>query len=259
MSFRVIPVIDLKDGMAVHAIAGRRDQYRTLRSVWQATASPIALAVALHEGLGVDCLYVADLDAIEGTPADLALHDRLASLGREVWLDAGIRDRTSLEPFMRPSLHAVRIVVGLESLAGPTELGPIIGTAGPERIVFSLDLDAGRPRIAGGAEWRVAGPLEIVRQAVECGVRRIILLDLTRVGTGRGIGTEGLLASIRRESPGLDITVGAGIRGIDDVLALRDQGASGVLVGTAIHDARIGRRDLERIAAADRGESDPSR
>ena len=70
LSFRVIPVIDLKGGMAVHAVGGRRDQYRPLRSVWQASASPIALAAALRDDLGIDRLYLADLDAIEGRPPD---------------------------------------------------------------------------------------------------------------------------------------------------------------------------------------------
>src|SRR5438445_9777678 len=61
VSFRVIPVIDLKGGMAVHAVGGRRDQYRPLRSVWQGSPSPIELAAALRSGLGIDCIYLADL------------------------------------------------------------------------------------------------------------------------------------------------------------------------------------------------------
>lgn len=114
-------------------------------------------------------------------------------------------------------------------------------------MIFSLDLDDGRPRFAPGANWPAADPLEIVARVVGLGVRRLIVLDLSRVGTDRGIGTEALLGRIREARPDLSVAVGGGIRGIDDVQRLRESGASVVLVGSAIHDGRIGRRELEAI------------
>ena len=47
-------------------------------------------------------------------------------------------------------------------------------------------------------------------------------------------------------------TVGGGITRVEEILELRDAGATAVLVGSAIHDGRIGRRELEWIAGADR-------
>ena len=43
----VIPVLDLLDGQAVHAVRGRRDDYRPIRSLLAATSEPLALAPAL--------------------------------------------------------------------------------------------------------------------------------------------------------------------------------------------------------------------
>jgi phosphoribosylformimino-5-aminoimidazole carboxamide ribotide isomerase len=39
-----------------------------------------------------------------------------------------------------------------------------------------------------------------------------------------------------------------GVRDMDDVRALRDAGASGVLVATALHEGKIKAGDLEEIA-----------
>ena len=64
--------------------------------------APLALAAALRDGLGIDCLYLADLDAIEGRPPDLALLDDLAEEGLELWLDAGVRDRRALDAAAGP-------------------------------------------------------------------------------------------------------------------------------------------------------------
>lgn len=251
MSFRVIPVIDLKGGMAVHAVGGRRDQYQPLRSIWQASASPIAMLGELVAGLGIDCVYIADLDAIEGRRVDLELYGRLAEQGVEIWLDAGVRGVGSIEPLLSPGATSLQFVVGLESVLGPVELGEIVGRAGEGRVIFSLDLDRGAPRVPRGAAWTSVEPLAIASQVAGLGIRRLILLDLAQVGTGRGTGTETLLAQIRDAHSRLDVVIGGGIRGPDDVIALKALGAAAVLVGTAIHDGRIGREELVRIAAAE--------
>ncbi len=108
-------------------------------------------------------------------------------------------------------------------------------------------MDNGIARIAPGAIWPGIDPREIAEAAVTLGVHHVILLDLSRVGTDRGVGTERLLTGLRAQFPSIDITVGGGIRGVEDVLAIKQLGASAVLVGSAIHDGRIGRPDLDRI------------
>jgi phosphoribosylformimino-5-aminoimidazole carboxamide ribotide isomerase len=47
----------------------------------------------------------------------------------------------------------------------------------------------------------------------------------------------------------VQLTAGGGISRIEEVLDLRDVGANGVLIGSALHDGRIGIRELEQIAA----------
>ena len=233
--------------MAVHAVGGRRDQYRPLRGIWQASGSPIGLAVALRDGLGADHLYLADLDAIAGRLPDRDVYEGIIAAGMTLWLDAGVGDLARLEPLLDLDPDRSRLVLGLESVAGPDELARLVGRIGAGRAIFSLDLDDQRPRIAAGAAWPGQEPDEIADRAIACGVRTLILLDLARVGTGRGIGTGDLLTRLRTHHPSVAVSVGGGIRGIDDVLRMKELGASAVLVGSAIHDGRIGRRELERI------------
>ena len=54
---------------------------------------------------------------------------------------------------------------------------------------------------------------------------------------------------IRDDHPSVLITVGGGISRIEEVVDLRDAGAAAVLVGSAIHDGRIGARELEQLNA----------
>ncbi len=249
MCFEVIPVLDIRRGQAVHAIAGRRAHYEPLRSTLHPTPDPIELARSLCDTLTLQTLYVADLDAIEGGSPQLAIYRRLTDLAPQVWIDAGIRDERSAAPLLDLDRAGITIVAGLETIGGPGELSAVLGQAGAERVVFSLDLDDGHPRAADHGAWSTADPFVLSRRAIEQGVRRLLILDLSRVGTGRGSGTEDLMIRIRAAYPAVDVFLGGGISCIEEIVRIRTAGSRGVLLGSALHDGRIGPRELGRLAS----------
>ncbi len=248
MPFPVTPVLDLKDGRAVQAIAGRREHYRPIQSILHPGSDPIDLARALRGTLGLRTLYLADLGAIAGRPPELAIYKRIRALGMRVIVDSGIRDVHSAAPLLELNPKSCTIVVGLETVRGPRALGDIVDRAGPERVIFSLDLFDGRPIKPPSADWPAEDPCELARAAIALGVRHLLLLDLARVGTGSGLGTEGLLARIHQVDARVRVSVGGGISRIEEVRALRSLGAATVLVGSALHDGRIGARELADLA-----------
>jgi len=243
--FRVIPVLDVKAGRAVHAIGGDRSHYQPVRSLLHPSSDPEHLARAYRDLLGFREVYVADLDAILGEPPARLLYRSLAKLDLSPWIDAGIRTADDLTPLL--DLEQATIVVGLETVGGAEALRKIVERAGAERIVLSLDLFERVPRLPAGADWSSVDPALVARQLLELGVRRLLLLELSRVGTGRGTGTSDLLVFLRHLDAGAEISVGGGIAGIDEVLALRDQGAASVLIGSALHDGRISQQQISSL------------
>ena len=129
-------------------------------------------------------------------------------------------------------------VAGLETLASLEQLSAFIDLFGPSRLIFSLDLNAGRPLTQLSA-WRDQSPEHIAAAAAELGIERIIILDLARVGTGEGIGTEALARTLRQQHPHLELIGGGGIRGPEDLRHLAIGGYSAALVASALHDGRI--------------------
>lgn len=227
---RIIPVVDVKGGQAVHAIAGDRAHYQPLRSVVHPGTDPLAIARALRETFGFAELYLADLDAIAGAPPALPLYRKISGLGVTLWLDAGARDRLTAD-----ACSALIHVLGLETLAGAESLRAIVAAHGPDRLAFSLDLRDGVPITATGSNWPSRDPFEMARIVLEIGVKRIILLDLGRVGTGTGLGPLRLLDRVRAHDPEVEIIVGGGIVGEADLVVLKEHGATAALVGTALH------------------------
>ena len=80
--------------------------------------------------MGLPELYLADLDAIAGAPPALPLYRRLHALGLRLWVDAGIRDRSSLSPLLDAGITTV--VVGLETVRGLAALAEVLDRYGYE-------------------------------------------------------------------------------------------------------------------------------
>jgi phosphoribosylformimino-5-aminoimidazole carboxamide ribotide isomerase len=245
----ILPVLDLMQGQIVRGIAGRRDEYRPIISKLIDTAAPIAVARAFRTRFGFDEFYLADLDAIQNGQPAFEVYDRLQREGFRLWIDAGIRTHQDDALAALLESAAAGIIVGLESVAGPAELQQIVERVGMQRTVFSLDLKAGRP--LGRAElWHTDDPWTIAEHAVEAlGVRRLIVLDLARVGVGAGVGTEELCMRLKRAHPGVEITAGGGVRGLDDVRRLHANGVDCVLVASALHDGRITPEEARQVQA----------
>ena len=129
------------------------------------------------------------------------------------------------------------IVAALESSADPRALNAVYEVLGPERGIFSLDLAQSRPLAAAG--WGDAGPEELASIAWGIGFRRLIVLDLARVGSGEGPGVEALCRTLRDRYPALELIAGGGVRGPEDLQRLADCGCDAALVATALHDGRL--------------------
>ena len=247
---RVIPVLDLKDGLAVRGVAGNRAEYRPVETILAQDASPAAVARAFVEKLSLEEAYVADLDAIAGAEPAWDLYRRLIEIGLHLWVDAGITNvnrARSLSQFKTGGVGFARVIAGLESLDGIGVLGDVLDAIGPERLVFSLDLRGGRP-IAAGTGWRGCDAWDIVEAVIEASARSIIVLDLAQVGMNRGVVTEALCRQIRDRAPHAELVSGGGVRGPEDLRRLADAGCDAALVASALHDGRITIKDLGPVA-----------
>ena len=133
-------------------------------------------------------------------------------------------------------------------MASFTALREISEAIAPAGDTFSLDLRDGRP-ITRVDPWRDL-PIDLLaNQAVDAGAQAVIVLDVARVGSGRGIDLSAL-EMVRRAIPEVTLVAGGGVRGVDDLRDLAAVGCEGVLMATALHAS--GCADLVRFAACHR-------
>ncbi len=245
----ILPVIDLLNGVAVHAIAGERERYEPVQSRGAKSSRALHVAQCLRARFEFDQLYVADLDAILRQAPNLSDWKDIASVGyRRLWIDCGVASLAQAKQWTAAAADLAcetRWIVGLETLADPAELSQLCSAAGPD-AVFSLDLKQGRPLTRIEA-WRDHSPLELVAHAVGAGFANMILLDLAQVGARRGPGTVDLCRAVHERYPHLTLCSGGGVRTESDVQRLVDAGCQHVLVATALHCSAGRQRWARRV------------
>jgi phosphoribosylformimino-5-aminoimidazole carboxamide ribotide isomerase len=231
----ILPVLDLKAGQIVRAVAGERARYRPVVSQIARSSEPSDVAEGYRFHLGLSELYLADLDAIGSGRPNFQTYMQLREHGFRLWVDAGIKSVRDVAALHETGVE--RVIAASETLKSFAVLEAACRRLGPDRIVFSLDLLTSRRRSEGGL-------MTMAAKAVAAGVRCVIVLDLAKVGMGQGTGTESLCRGLAAEYPHVAIYAGGGIRGREDLQGLRRDGVRGALIASAFHDGHLRRGDL---------------
>ncbi|CAG4918061.1 HisA/HisF-related TIM barrel protein [Paraburkholderia saeva] len=234
---KIIPVLDLLGGIAVHAVRGERSRYRPVDSQLCEGSDPVDVARALLHYANSTVLYVADLDGImRGTPQRLALMRLMQAMPAiELWLDAGFADRdaasTLIEPFHAAGAN-VTPVFGSESLRGANDgssMHPARANENtiPRDAILSLDRRHDTP-LGDPSHWHDASGWP----------SRVIVMSLERVGSFEGPDLAAI-ADVRSRAGERQIVGAGGMRDADDLRAAEVAGAQAWLIASALHDRRL--------------------
>ena len=223
----IIPVIDIKDGIVVHARRGERAGYAPIESRFSSSPAPLAVVGGILSALPFENLYIADLDAIAGTAANGVTVKSIATHhpNVKIWLDAGFKNPEALDAFLTtPNIDVVLATESIETLADYDVLRDSIP---PDRTLLSLDRSG--PDLLGCVD---------LFDHPSAWPDRIIHMNLGVVGTGEGPDWSGLEA-LQRAAAGRKIVAAGGVRSEDDLRRLAALEIAGVLVATALHEGRI--------------------
>lgn len=238
-TLRVIPVIDVLNGVVVHAVRGMREKYRPLESALCRTANPLDVA-STFRSLGFRELYVADLDAILGGRLSLSLWRQLRTTGLVTMVDAGTASLTNADALLATGVS--RVVIGTETLTYPNFLREAIDRFGSDRIRLSLDMRNGR-LLTRSDKLEGSDLLSAYKLFRSMGVTSFIVLDLARVGSLEGFDAQ-LLETLIKTNHG-EIFVGGGIRDLSDLKKLEGIGVQGALIATSLHSGVLTIQQLE--------------
>lgn len=225
------PAIDLKDGQAVRLVKGEMDQATVFND------DPAAQAMAFVEA-GCEWLHLVDLNgAFAGEPVNAAPVEAILERCRlPAQLGGGIRDMATVERWLSKGL--ARVILGTVAVENPA-LVREAARAFPGQVAVGIDARNGRVATKGWAEETDVMVTDLARSFEDAGVAAIIYTDIDRDGAMKGPNVQATAALANAVS--VPVIASGGVSSIDDLIALRDCGASlnGVISGRALYDGAI--------------------
>ncbi|SHH69924.1 HisA/HisF-related TIM barrel protein [Desulfosporosinus lacus] len=250
--FKIIPVLDLKEGLVVRGVRGQREQYRPVQSSLTSSAGFVDVLQAFYEQYGLTEFYIADLDAITSAGRKnhfdlLAGRQKVGGFFPSLMLDAGVRDAGSIKEIAGTGVE--KIIIGTETLFSLEALAEIINICGPDKLMVSIDIRDTRI-VSPVPELASLAPPEAIRVVRQKGIREFILVQISQVGSREGVDRALVEACLQELGTGEaskgTLFLGGGISGYDDLQWLSRSGAGGALVATILHQKLL---DREKVRA----------
>jgi phosphoribosylformimino-5-aminoimidazole carboxamide ribotide isomerase len=234
----LIPAIDLMGGEVVRLEKGDFASRRTYAGKPAERAAEFAAA-------GATLVHVVDLDGAKvGWPVNV---DAVAAIcrvpGLQVELGGGLRTLPDIEQVLKVG---VRYVVLGTAAVERMELVQKACRAFPGRVRAGIDARDGEVKVAGWTSGTGLSVAEVARRVKAAGVRLVEYTDVGRDGMFTGVDAAGA-ARLAAEA-GVEVVASGGVASLDDVVACREAGLAGVIVGKALYEGRISLGDA--LAAA---------
>lgn len=228
---KVIPVLDVKNGLTVWAKMGFRDLYKPIRSRLYPFSNPLA-AVKKLSSLGFKTVYMADLDAILYGFINTELYKALSSEVNLI-VDPGVKSFEGASSLFDAGIE--KLIVATETLPKLEIAQSILEVYGCNRVVLSLDLK-NREILSKIPGFKSLSPKECLEEFMKLGFEEVIVVDLARVGSHSGPDLE-LIRELKTAS--IKLIVGGGVRNLNDLLRLREMGIEAALVASALHQSKL--------------------
>lgn len=227
----IIPAIDLIDGKVVRLYQGDYGQQTTF------DLSPLA-QLQSYQDQGAKWLHIVDLTgAKEPAKRQTTLIAKLtAGLNANIQVGGGIRTEEQVAELL--SLGVKRVVIGSLAVKEPELVKGWFNKFGSEAICLALDVNINQSgeKIVAVSGWQSGGgkSLEsIVEDFSQVGLKHALVTDISRDGTLTGANTA-LYRELSSRYPDIAWQASGGIATLEDVAAVRDSGAAGIIIGKAL-------------------------
>ena len=207
-----------------------------------------AAAVRRLAAEGAQWVHLVDLDQAYGTGSNRDLVQAILA-ARPPQLAVQIGGSVRSEDAVRELLEwgASRVVIGCAAVAEYPDLAPrLIRRHGPARLAAAVDATEGRVVPRGRATVVNLDMLTLGERLMSAGCVHVIYTDVRRDGLLRGPDIDG---ATKLAGVGLEVVASGGVSSLADLLAIREAGLAGAVVGRALHEGRFTLAEALQCAA----------
>ncbi len=224
----IFPAIDLYGGKAVRLYKG---DYNRM-TVYSDRPRDVAKDFCRK---GAKQVHIVDLmGARDGGTPDLETVKQIIKEIPFVEIGGGIRSMEAIESYI--DAGASRVILGTAALENKDLLATALERYG-EKIAVGADIRDGYISVRGWTETSAVTADVFFADMQALGVSNMICTDISKDGAMSGTNRE--LYSRLSRSYSMRITASGGISSLDDVLALREMGLYGAIIGKAYYTGAI--------------------
>ena len=225
---RIFPAVDILGGRCVQLVQGKRES---------ATAYGAPLSCARRWiNAGADALHVVNLDGAFGDStrnADL-IRALVKESGIEIELGGGIRSVEDGRRWLGTGVS--RIILSTLAIQQPESIRTLSAEFGSDRVMAGVDAREGKVAIHGWQE--TAGDyLSWAETFEQLGTGFLLYTNVDVEGLQQGVAIGPVRDLIARVH--VPVVVAGGVSGRADVALLREAGAYGAVLGSALYSGKI--------------------
>jgi len=225
---RIFPAVDILGGRCVQLVQGRRESATVY-------GDPLSCATRWID-LGADALHVVNLDGAFGNSAQNAelIRALIRGTGIEIELGGGIRSVEDGTHWLETGVS--RIIISTLATQEPESIRVLSQEFGPERVMAGVDAKGGQVAIHGWQE--TAGDyLSWAKRFEALGAGALLYTNVDVEGLQQGVQKEPVKRLIGCVH--VPVVVAGGVSSRSDITALRDIGAYGAVLGSALYSGKI--------------------
>lgn len=186
---------------------------------------------------GARWLHVVNLDGAfgESDNANRSALEAILKLGVQVQFGGGMRSLAAIENVI--GLGVSRVVFGTIAIEQPDVVANALKKFGAEKIAVGIDARDGLVRVRGWKDNSGISATDLALQMRTVGLRTVIFTDIRRDGLGSGLN----IAATKElaDVSGLDVIASGGVHTIKDVIAAKEAGLAGCIIGRALYEGTI--------------------
>lgn len=225
----IFPAIDLYEGQAVRLLKGDYEKKTVYGD------DPVAVAEGFKSA-GARNIHLVDLEGARGggTPNFELISRIVRETGLFAEVGGGIRSEGAVEKYLAAGVQ--RVILGTAAVSDRTLLASLLKRYG-ERVAVGVDVRGGYVAVKGWRELSGETLDGFCAELQDMGVRTIICTDISKDGAMQG--TNRALYRELAAKLDMDIIASGGVSALEDVVALRDMGLYGAILGRAIYTGGI--------------------
>jgi len=237
----ILPAIDLLQGRCVRLRQGRFDE----ATIYSDEPDAVARTFVAE---GADALHVVDLEgARDGKPRNL---DWIMRIRRAVpvtlQVGGGVRTMAVADKLLKAGVD--RVVLGTIAAERPRLLRKVLKRLPVDRVAVSVDVRDGRLAIRGWTEESRRSVEDVLGTLREFGLRNLVCTDVNRDGI---LGGPSFDLTRQMIAAGFEVTVAGGVATAKDVRRVKESGAAGCIIGSALYTQMLSLRKALEAARAD--------